>query len=312
MSKRLMESELILNSDGSIYHLNLLPEDIAETIILVGDPNRVKQVSKHFDRIQVQKTKREFVTHTGEIGGKRLSVVGTGIGAGNIDIAMNELDALVNIDLKNRAIKNHHRQLRFIRLGTSGALQENIPVDSFLISTFGVGLDGLMSYYDWENNSDEDALLNVCHDLFSKTPFMRAMYAAEGSRDLIQLCETHQLGSVGITLTCPGFYGAQSRALRIPLSPYDLFSLARHIHFKQQCITNLEMETSAIYGLARLLNHEACSISAIVANRYTQTFSADPDKTIDRLIQQALAMVIDLHPFDKEDNHTSTSFNIPQ
>src|SRR3990167_499451 len=142
MSHCLMESELVLNSDGSVYHLNLLPEDLAETIILVGDPNRVRQVSKHFDRIDVEKTKREFVTHTGRIGSKRFSVVGTGIGAGNIDIAMSELDALVNIDLKTRTIKEKHRSLRFVRLGTSGSLQENIPVDSFLISSFGIGLDG--------------------------------------------------------------------------------------------------------------------------------------------------------------------------
>lgn len=293
----LTESELILNSDGSIYHLNLLPEDLANTVILVGDPNRVAQVSKHFDRISVQKTKREFVTHTGEIGGKHLSVVGTGIGAGNIDIAMSELDALVNIDLKNRTVKNNHRKLQFVRLGTSGALQENIPVDSFLISSFGIGLDGLMSYYDWQNNGDEKNLLQIAREKFSETQIMNAMYVAQGAENLVQLFEKNKLGRVGITLTCPGFYGAQNRQLRARLSKHDLFQMARHIQFEHsvfhhQAVTNLEMETSAIYGMARLLGHDACSISAIVANRFNQTFSTNPDKTIDMLIEKALEVLI--------------------
>lgn len=293
MSATLMESELILNSDGSMYHLNLLPEDLADTVILVGDPNRVKQVSKHFDRIEIQKTKREFVTHTGFIGAKRFSVVGTGIGAGNIDIAMSELDALVNIDLKSRTVKNNHRQLQFVRLGTSGALQENIAVDSFLISSFGIGLDGLMSYYDWQNNAKEKKLLQIARDKFSQAPIMNAMYVAQGADNLVQLFEKNKLGSVGITLTCPGFYGAQNRQLRAQLSSNDLFHMARQIQFDDnQVVTNLEMETSAIYGMARLLGHNACSISAIMANRFNQTFSVNPDKTIDTLIEKALGMLV--------------------
>lgn len=292
MSHCLMESELVLNSDGSVYHLNLLPEDLAETIILVGDPNRVRQVSKHFDRIDVEKTKREFVTHTGRIGSKRFSVVGTGIGAGNIDIAMSELDALVNIDLKTRTIKEKHRSLRFVRLGTSGSLQENIPVDSFLISSFGIGLDGLMSYYQWQNNADEKKLLSLCHEKFSAMPIVNAMYAAQAAPNLLQLFEKNKLGFTGITLTCPGFYGAQNRQLRAPLSEHNLFSIAQRIRFENNVITNLEMETSAIYGMARLLGHEACSISAIMANRYTQTFSTQPDKTVEQLIQKALEILI--------------------
>lgn len=292
MTDRLMESELILNEDGSIYHLNLLPEDIADTVILVGDPNRVKQVSKHFDRVEIQKTKREFVTHTGTIGRHRLSVVGTGIGGGNIDIALNELDALVNIDLKNRVIKKEHKTLKLIRLGTSGALQKNIPVDSFLISSFGIGLDGLLFFYKWQNNADEKALLALCQNSFAKSRALDAIYVAAGDTELVKLFCDHHLGLSGITLTCPGFYGAQHRRLRAPLSDNNVFVMAEKIHFKNEVVTNLEMETAAIYGLARILQHRACSISAIIANRDAQTFSKHPEKTVDEMIQKVLELVV--------------------
>jgi uridine phosphorylase len=291
MIKRLMDSELILNSDGSIYHLNLLPEDIADTIILVGDPNRVKQVSKYFDRIDVQKTKREFVAHTGMIGSQRISVVGTGIGAGNIDITISELDALVNIDLKNRVVKDSQRKLRFIRLGTSGSLQHDIPVDHLLISSYGIGSDGLMLYYDWQNNANEKKLLNRCREKFASIPIVNAMYVASGAHELIDLFHKKEIGFLGMTLTCPGFYGAQNRQLRAQLANPEMFTIARELEFENQTITNLEMETAAIYGMARLLGHDACSISAIIANRSTQTFSTDPDKTVDDMIQKVLAVV---------------------
>ncbi|OGT33849.1 MAG: hypothetical protein A3C44_04210 [Gammaproteobacteria bacterium RIFCSPHIGHO2_02_FULL_39_13] len=291
MTDRIRESELILNSDGSIYHLNLLPEDIADTIILVGDPNRVKQVSRYFDRIEVEKTKREFVTHTGVIGHHRFTVVGTGIGGGNIDITMNELDALVNIDLKNRVIKKEHKALRFVRLGTSGSLQENIPVDSLLISSFGIGLDGLVSYYEWKNNEDEKQLLALCHEKFVSLQSAQAMYVASGSSELIALFQKNKVGYAGITLTCPGFYGAQYRHLRAPLVDQDIFAMAENVLFKNQRITNLEMETAAIYGLARILNHKACSISAIIANRYSHTFSKDPEKVVDEMIKKVLEIL---------------------
>lgn len=292
MTDRLMESELILNEDGSIYHLNLLPEDIADTVILVGDPNRVKQVSKYFDRIDIQKTKREFVTHTGTIGSRRLTVVGTGIGGGNIDITLNELDALVNIDLKNRVIKKEHKTLRLIRLGTSGALQKNIPVDSLLISSFGIGLDGLLSFYEWQNTEDEKELLALCQKCFAKSRALDAIYVAAGDSELVKLFRDKNLGSSGITLTCPGFYGAQHRHLRAPLSENNIFSMAEKINFKNEVVTNLEMETAAIYGLARILNHKACSISAIIANRDAQTFSKHPEKTVDEMIQKVLELII--------------------
>lgn len=291
MNNPLTDSELILNADGSVYHLNLLPEDVADTVILVGDPNRVAEVSRYFDRIEVKKTKREFVTHTGTIGRKRISVVGTGIGAGNIDIAMNELDALFNIDLKHRVIKDKHHPLRFLRLGTSGALQPNIPIDSCVISAYGVGLDGIVMYYDWQNNPDEEKLLQICKIAFAPLPMLGAMYSASASDAFIKSFHDNNMGTLGITLTCPGFYGAQDRQLRMKVSHPDFLSLAKKVHFNDLVMTNLEMETAAIYGLARLLNHEACSISAIIANREAHIFSQNPSKTIDQMIQKALEIL---------------------
>lgn len=291
MTDRLMESELILNPDGSIYHLNLLPEDIAETIILVGDPNRVKLVSRYFDRIEVEKTKREFVTHTGYIGKKRISVVGTGIGGGNIDITLNELDALVNIDLKARQIRDQHRELKIIRLGTSGALQEHIPVDSLLISSYGIGLDGLVSYYEWENNADEKELLAIARNEFSGLTALQSVYVASASPELVSTMLKNNIGFSGITLTCPGFYGAQNRQLRARLTEKNIFTMARNIHFKNDVVTNLEMETAAIYGLARILGHQACSVSAIIANRFAQTFSSYPEKIVDDMIKKVLEVI---------------------
>ncbi len=291
MTSQLMESELILNPDGSIYHLSLLPEDIADTVILVGDPNRVEKVSRHFDHIEIKKSKREFVTHTGTLSGKRLTVIGTGIGGGNIDITMNELDALVNIDLKTRMIKDNHKKLRIVRMGTSGALQENIPVDSLLVSSFGIGLDGLVSYYEWQNNQDEKALLALCYEHFASLKTVSAMYVASAAPSLVEFFHSKQIGFTGITLTCPGFYGAQHRQLRAPLIEHDVFSMARKINFKNNVVTNLEMETAAIYALARILNHDACSISAIIANRYSQTFSVDPEKIVDMMIEKVLAVL---------------------
>lgn len=292
MSSELLDSELILNPNGSVYHLNLLPADIADTIILVGDPNRVSLVSKYFDHIEVKKTKREFITHTGTIGKKRLTVLGTGIGAGNIDIAINELDALVNIDLGNRKIKQNHKTLHFIRLGTSGSLQDSIPTDSLLISSYGIGLDGLMNYYQFHQSVEEKKLLQVCRDWFSNLPMVNVLYTAEGSKTLIELFYKNHLGQMGITLTSPGFYGAQNRQLRGKLAHQNLFSIAREIQFENQMICNLEMETAAIYGLARLLGHHACSISAIVANRFNHTFCKDPEKLVDQMIRKVLDILV--------------------
>jgi len=279
----LKSSELILNPDGSIYHLNLLPEDIADTIIFVGDPDRVPLVSKHFDRIELKKHKREFCTHTGFIGKKRITVLSTGIGEDNIDIVLTELDALANIDFKTRTVKKDFKQLKIIRLGTSGVLRESMPLDSLLISSYAMSFSGLLYYYDWQPNENEKALQIMCQEQFKALPTASMLYVASGGQNVISQFES--LATKGITLTCNGFYGPQRRCVRAPLIDVDIFGIASDITFENCHITNLEMETSAIYGLSRLLGHEACSMSAIVANRALQTFSKNPEQTIEHMIE---------------------------
>jgi len=288
----LSASELILNQDGSIYHLNLLPGELAETIILVGDPDRVPFVSKYFDRIEIQKSKREFVTHTGYIGNNRFSVVGTGVGADNIDIVMNECDALVNIDFQKREIKKNITKLKFIRIGTCGGLQRHIPVDTVIVSHYAIGLDGLMRYYAQSENKNENALLKICQTDFAATFIANQVYTAEGSRNLIERFGLKNNIISGITMSCPGFYAPQHRVLRAKLSNIDLFSIAQKIQFQDLGVINFEMETAAIYGLSHALNHEACSLSLIVANRVTKEFSTQMNVKIDELIQLALEKLV--------------------
>ena len=285
----LKPSELILNPDGSVYHLNLLPEDIAETIIFVGDPDRVPVVSKHFDTIEIKKNKREFCTHTGTVGNKRISVISTGIGEDNIDIVLTELDALVNIDFKTRQIKDDFTKLRIIRMGTSGALRAEIPLDSLLFSSYAVGFSGLLSFYDWRPNTQEDNLQAQCQQAFESLPACASIYVAAGSQDLLR--QFKSLGTQGITLTCNGFYGPQRRQVRAPLAGPDIFALANDIAFEGCYVSNLEMETAAIYGLSRLLGHDACSISAIVANRASQVFSKNPELAVENMIKSVLAEI---------------------
>ena len=279
-------TDLILNQDGSIYHLNLLPEDIANTVITVGDPERVSEVSQYFDRIELKKGKREFITHTGYLGSKRLTVLSTGIGTDNIDIVLNELDALVNIDFKTRKLNNKLKSLDIIRIGTSGAIQEDIPMDSILVSEYGLGLDSLMQYYVHEVSSDErllqDALRTHFHSLEGILPYISS--ADHGllktiGKDLIK----------GITLTAPGFYSPQGREVRAKASFSGLLKLFRSFSFEGQRITNLEMETAGIYALSKALGHKAISINAILANRVNYKFSSNPAKTIDGAIQLVLA-----------------------
>jgi uridine phosphorylase len=285
-------SELILNPDGSIYHLNLCPEDIAPIILTVGDPGRVARISRHFDELLVKKEKREFCCHTGRIGRKRITAISTGIGPDNIDIALNELDALVNIDFASRQPKAAHTALTFVRVGTSGALRPDIPVDSFVASAFGVGLDNLMRFYDYTPTMPEAELtdeLSRFMDFTKQLPF----YACQGSHSLLDaLGEGMQHG---ITLTSPGFYGPQGRKLRLtPRFDQRAFSQLAAFTFKSYPITNFEMETSAIYGLSRLLGHRALSTNAIIANRADGTFSQHPKDTIDRLIVKVLEGVSEL------------------
>lgn len=283
---RIPESELILNEDGSIYHLNLLPEDIATTIILVGDPQRVPKVSGYFDEILVKKEKREFVTHTGFYRNKKITVLSTGIGAGNIDIVLNELDALVNIDFASRKIKTHTTALTIVRIGTSGSLQPEIAVDDFLISKYAAGFDGLLHFYDSRHIQHidiQEAIVKETEWYIDKP----APYVVSCSPTLAQVFKEEGIHE-GFTVTSPGFYGPQSRTLR--LKPQDTLLNERlaSFNYKGLRITNLEMETAAIYGLSALLGHHAVSLNCILANRSNKTFTKDGHKSVKRLIEFAL------------------------
>jgi uridine phosphorylase len=285
------ESELIINARGAIYHLGILPEELADTVITVGDPDRVAEVSRHFDHIECKLQHREFVTHTGNLRGKRLSVISTGIGPDNIDIVMNELDALVNIDFRTRQVREHRRSLRIIRLGTSGSLQADIPVDSFVASTYGIGMDNLMHYYRTEHQEDERQILQAFITQTQLQSHLSQPYVFAGSTALLKEF-THGIFH-GITVTCPGFYGPQGRVLRLGLALPELNQRLTGFSFGNHRITNFEMETAAIYGLGRLLGHQTLSLSAIVANRVDMTFSADAGATIDKLIRTALGVLTD-------------------
>ena len=279
-------SELILNPDGSVYHLNLKPENIAHDIIFVGDPDRVEKITQFFDSIEFSIQKREFKTQTGIFKGKRLTVLSTGIGPDNIDIVLNELDALVNIDLNTRQPKEQLTSLNIIRIGTSGSIQADIPVDSFVLSKFGIGLDNMLRSYivDAVTHTDmEEAFMTHTQwDVRKGRP-----YAIACSETLEKRIESNQMHK-GITCTIGGFYGPQGRVLRLPIQDSDLNSKMDNFEFKGNRITNLEMETTAIYGLSALLGHNALSLNAIIANRASGTFSEDPTKAVDELIAYTL------------------------
>jgi uridine phosphorylase len=290
---KIQDAELILNADGSIYHLHLQPEHIADNIITVGDPDRVERVSKYFDRVEHKVHKREFYTHTGYIGQKRLTVISTGIGTDNIDIVLNELDALANVDLNNRTVKNSLKSLNIFRIGTSGAMRADIPVDSFLVSNFGVGMDGLLNYYDRTLNQREQALNRLINECLKENIVAIGVQptVAEASSALISLFEKKEWHQ-GITLTATGFYAPQNRMIRAKPQLSDLFTKLEDISFEGLKITNLEMETAAIFGLANILGHKAISLNAILANRRSGQFSADPDKVVDKLIQETLEIIV--------------------
>jgi uridine phosphorylase len=287
--QRIAESELIINSRGAIYHLDLRPEEIANTIITVGDPFRVQQVSRHFDSIEVKSEHREFITHTGFIGKKRVSVVSTGIGTDNIDIVLNELDALVNIDFATRQIKEKPVSLQIIRIGTSGSLQSAVPVDSFVASTHGLGLDNLLNYYRYEQNDEENQLIQSFVTFTQLHSSISQPYISGAGASLLKnfVKDFHH----GITVTCPGFYGPQGRILRLGIKNPQLIDRLTHFRFGQHYISNFEMETSAIYGLGRLLGHQCLSLNAIVANRIEKKFSTDGTALVEKLIVHALPII---------------------
>ncbi|ANH81449.1 phosphorylase [Niabella ginsenosidivorans] len=278
---RIAESELIINNRGAIYHLDLRPEELADTVVTVGDPDRVQEFSKYFDNIDVKRQHREFVTHTGTIGGKRLTVLSSGIGPDNIDIVLNELDALVNINFETREINPVFRSLNIIRVGTSGALQADIPVDSFVASTHGLGLDNLLNFYRPEETDEETQLLQsfVTH---VQMQGLSAPYITGAAPSLLKhfVEGFHQ----GITVTCPGFYGPQGRVLRLGVRNPQLIDRLTDFRFGQHRITNFEMETSAIFGLGRLLGHNCLALNAIVANRIVKEFSKDNKAAVEQLI----------------------------
>lgn len=286
---KIAESELIINSRGAIYHLNVRPEEIAKTIITVGDPARVREVSKYFDTVEYECEHREFITHTGTIGNKRISVVSTGIGPDNIDIVVNELDALVNIDFASRTIKPNLTHLTIIRLGTSGSLHADIPVDSIVASTHGLGIDNLLNYYRHNNNNEEMQIIQqfVAYTQFN-SHFSRPYISTAGAGILKYFVNGFYHG---ITITCPGFYGPQGRVLRLGLTDPDLIDRLAEFKFGQHRITNFEMETSAIYGLGRLLGHQCLSLSTIVDNRINKEFSKDGNAAVENMIRKSLDII---------------------
>jgi uridine phosphorylase len=282
------ETDLILNKDGSVYHLNLLPKHVSDTVIAVGDPNRVYRVSQYFDDIEFEMNCREFITHVGKFRGKKITVISTGIGTDNIEIFFTELDALVNMDLKTREPKSRRKKLKIIRIGTSGALQEDIPLNTHLASEYAVGFDNLMHFYDLEMDTFEKTL---AEDIRKNVKLPFQPYVVKGSETLRAQIAFDMIE--GNTVTTPGFYAPQGRQVRIPTRYPRLLEDLNYYHYKDGdfWLTNFEMETAGYYALARLLGHEALSVNAIIANRIKNRFSKDPDKVIDSLIRKVLERI---------------------
>lgn len=285
--QKIAPSELVLNKDNSVYHLNLHPHQIAKNIIVVGDPGRVKLISEKFDDIEHIITNREIVTHTGNLNSKKITVMSTGMGTDNIDIVINELDALVNIDLENRVVKDTHTSLNIVRIGTCGALQSNIPVNSTIASSFGLGFDGLMNYYEFEQTKEELDLLDAFYQQTNYSKTFAQPYFVKASENLFYLLAEDCI--TGITATAGGFYGPQGRKLRIPLKENKLNEKLNEFSHNENIITNFEMETSALYGLSRALGHNACTMCVVVANRFSNEFSKDYKPSMLKLIDHVLA-----------------------
>ena len=283
----LVQTELILNPDGSIYHLKLLPGDIADTIILAGDPDRVQIISSFFDRVEMKKQKREFITHTGVYRGTRISAISSGIGTDNIDIVVNELDALANIDMKSREVKKEHRTLKLIRIGTSGALQKDIPVDSFVISEKAIGFDGLLNFYAGRDKICDTGFERAFTEAVDWNRNFAVPYVVPASDKLFRKFSGNSI-IPGVTISAPGFYAPQGRMLRLQPADPLLNKKIEEFRYGNYRITNFEMESSAIYGLSKLLGHEAITICAIIANRSTRTYSTRHEQTMEKLIGTVL------------------------
>lgn len=283
MLNKLAASELVLNSDGSVYHLNLLPEEIADKIILVGDPDRVPKVSKYFDKIEVKKNKREFYTHTGELRGQRITVMSTGIGTENIDIVMNELDALVNIDLKNKEFKTEHKSLELFRMGTCGSVNPEVEVDNMLVTQNVVGLDGLLHFY--QDYSFENEFSRNFLESFPYEKIKPMLYFSDWAEDIADYYKDAKY--IGNTATFPGFYAPQGRQLRLRATDDQFLETLNDLG-----VTNFEMETSAIYGLSKLLGHKALTVNCVIANRRRGEFSADHHMSERKTIEWVLDRIV--------------------
>lgn len=285
---KISETDLILNEDGSVYHLNLLPKHIGDTIISVGDPNRVYSVSQYFDDVDFEMNKREFITHSGKYNGKRITVISTGIGTDNIEIFLTELDALVNIDLKTREPKTRKKKLRIIRVGTSGAIQEDIPLGAHLISEYAVGFDNLMSFYNLPMSEFEK---NIGDEIATATGLHFSPYVVKGSESLCELFKPEMI--LGNTITAPGFYSPQGREVRIARRYPKLLENLTYYHNKTSdfWLTNFDMETAGYYSMGKLLGHEVISLNAIIANRVKNKFSKNPNKIVEGLIKKVLDLV---------------------
>lgn len=282
---KISETDLLLNRDGSVYHLALLPRHISDTVLTVGDPSRVNVISQHFDSIEFEMNRREFITQVGTYKGKRVTVISTGIGTDNIEIFFTEIDALVNVDLKTREPKSRRRKLRIIRIGTSGALQEDIPVGSYLVSDYAVGFDNLMNFYDLQQDELESS---ISDDIRKKVGLPFTPYVVRGSEALRKQIGAEMI--VGNTITAPGFFGPQGRVVRIPIKYPKLLDDLNAYHHRPSdfWLANFEMETAGYYAMARLLGHEVLSANAIIANRVKNKFSKDPNSIVEGLIKVIL------------------------
>ncbi|QES87885.1 nucleoside phosphorylase [Rhizosphaericola mali] len=288
---RIAESELIINDRGGIYHLDIRPEELGDNVIVVGDPGRVPLVSKYFDAIEYKNQHREFVSHTGRVGNKKVTVLSTGIGPDNIDIVFNELDALANINFDTREINTELKSLNIIRIGTSGSLQESIPVDSFVAGTYGLGLDNLIQFYQKTSTEEETAILNAFKQHTGIDNNLTPYITKSGEKLLAHFQEGYHHG---ITVTCPGFFGPQGRILRLQLTYPKLVDMMTTFQYEGNFISNFEMETSAIYGLGNLLGHNCLSLNAIIANRIAKTFSKDAASAMNKLITHTLELLSNL------------------
>ncbi len=285
--RRIPESELIINQDGSIFHLHLKPEDLAEKVILVGDPGRVEMIAALFDKVEFRSSNREFVSATGWYQSKHITVLSTGIGTDNIDIVLNELDALVNIDFNTRTIKPNLTSLEIVRIGTSGGLQEDLPVDSWLLSEKSIGFDGLLNFYDGRNRVCDLAFESAFLNQISWNQLLTKPYVVDSSKLLLQRFDSKKI-TKGITISAPGFYGPQGRELRLPIENKAMNDQIQAFRYNGYKITNFEMESSAIAGLSALLGHEAITMCAIIANRVSKTYSKDYKPVIRELVEYVL------------------------